>query len=154
MKKQRIMLAVLWGLTLAWTVFCLILTWQTGGQTRAFSLSIAKCIVKGLQVIGIKAALNPLHMALRTAAHFVLFFGIGILAQCSVAAAPKGRMLKIVVPVVLAVLALFSEVPKYWIPGRHLTWGEAFLNMAGVLAGYFLLSLICWAIKTHRGKKN
>ena len=152
MKKRQITLIALWGITIAWTVFCLVLSWQTGEQTGAFSLNIAKRLIKVLGAIGVHAELNALHMAIRKSAHVGLFFIVGFLTWLSAMPMAKGRVTRNGFPIVLAILSLFAEIPKYWIPGRHLTWSEAFLNVAGVLSGYFLPYLITELFKKRRAK--
>lgn len=145
MRKQLIPLAVWWGLTIGWTGLCLFLSWQTGEDTGSFSLALATLLLKLLSFVGYHTDLAAFHMFLRTSAHFGVFFLAGFFFGGATESLwqliPAGRPLRPLCALLVGLVALFADVPKIWIPGRHLQWDESALNACGALCGYLLLTM-------------
>lgn len=140
-----------------WMGFCLFLSWQTGEGTGRLSLTLARWLMRGLALVGVYPQEAAFHAALRELAHFGVFFISGALLCGTVEAVlrlrPLGSWLRVCAAALATATALFADVPKVWIPGRHLTWSESFLNAAGALAGYLLmLALAVCAGKSGKRK--
>ncbi len=155
MKKQEWTAALWAGATVIWMGLCLFLSWQTGEGTGRLSLALARFLLRGLGLVGLHPAEAAFHMLLRKLAHVGVFFVSGVLFCGTVEAVlrlkPLGGWFRAGAALLVTAMALFADVPKVWIPGRHLTWSESFLNAAGALAGYFLMLLLAYALEKRRG---
>ena len=153
--KRKIITGILWLAALGWTAFSLFLSWQPGEETGALSLKIAKFLLKLLGYIGVTLELEPFHMGLRLAAHFVVFFlaGLQFDAALGTTLPPTGRSNGVtffVTALVYSAGAVLAEVAKIKIPGRHLQWDEAMLNVAGVLCGAGIMWIFFAAVRRPR----
>ncbi len=147
--KKRVLAAALWaGTTAIWMGLCLFFSWQTGEGTGKLSLALARLLLRGLRLVGLCPEEAAFHMLLRKLAHFAVFFVSGILfcgtAEAVLRIKPLGGWFRAGVALCVCAMALFADVPKVWIPGRHLTWSESCLNAAGALAGYLLMLLLTY----------
>ncbi|MCM1181098.1 MAG: VanZ family protein [Clostridium sp.] len=133
---------ILLAITLVfWVGFILFLSFQAGTDTAATSLGFTKWILQFFIEGEIPyETLVHWHMLFRLWAHPVIFFFYGMLAmgvttefisRCSVC-----LFISVISGIVLAV---FSEVGKWNIPGRHCDFGEMCLNIIGVLVGIFFM---------------
>ena len=149
MKKNRSKWLVLihWMVALGWTALVLKLSVQTGEETTGLSLGIIDRILSWLPGLTKLWDYHVLHALLRKGAH-VAVFGIWGLAVATAASTTvdivKGNWKKAVIAVLLlcAVIAVMTEVVKLGIPGRHLDWGEAVLNVISTWAGVGLVALV------------
>ena len=153
--KRKIITCILWLAAIGWTAFCLFLSWQTGAATGALRLKIAQFLLKLLGHVGITLELNTFHMALRLAAHFGVFFLAGLLFDAALGTTlpPTGRAngaAFFVAALVYSAGAVLAEVAKLKIPGRHLQWDEAMLNVAGVLCGAGIMWIFFAAVRRPR----
>lgn len=157
MKKQLVSLVMWWTLAIGWTALCFFLTWQTGEDTGSFSLALSAFLLKILGVVGIHADPAAFHMLLRTFAHFGVFFLAGFLLGGATESlwrlVPSGRRLRPFCALTLGLVALFADVPKLWIPGRHLQWDESALNALGALCGYLILATAAVLLQ-HRRRRS
>lgn len=145
--NKRIFLQVsLWLLTILWLVFCLYLSWQTGEETGQFSQQIARFLLDLLGGLGLTPDPQQFHVRLRLFAHFGVFFVTGFLTAAALfVSLPRGQGSKAVwiAAVSCALIAVLAEVGKLPIPGRHLTWSEAGLNVLGAVCGAGLIRIVC-----------
>lgn len=138
MHTRRYLSMILWVLTAAWTALVLHLTLQPGPDTAQTSGRLAAWLHQLLTGLGFVMEFDVFHMLLRTAAHFVLFFGFGILFESAMLSSVRRvDFVRVCVPALLAgaAISIIPEVLKLWIPGRHLQWDEVGLNVAGALVG-------------------
>ncbi len=129
---------ILWLLTILWLAFCLYLSWQTGEETAGFSQRIARFLLDLLGKLGVRPDAQRFHAGLRLFAHFGVFFVTGLLAAGALfASLPRGRGRAAfwIAAVFCALVAVLAEVGKLAVPGRHLTWSEAGLNVLGAVCG-------------------
>lgn len=154
MKKKKYAAAVSWAIASLWLALCLYLSWQNGERTVETSHELTLFLMRILHAVGISPEEAEFHMLLRKSAHFVVFFISGALFRGAAEALwgprPGGRLAVCGGAVTLA--ALLADVPKIWIPGRHLEWGESCLNAAGALAGFLTVGLFIFAAR--RWKKR
>lgn len=130
--------------TILWAVLILYLSFQRGPETAHTSMNLTQFVV-GWFYDG-----EPPYDALmlwdgrfRLAAHFVLFFLYGIWAVIGMEEWSHKLGLSVTTALTSgAALAVFSEVGKLGIAGRHCDFGEMQLNIFGVLAGG-LLTMCC-----------
>lgn len=153
--RKRIWTAAVWAAaTVIWTGFCLFLSWQTGEGTGRLSLTLTRWLMRGLALVGLHPEETAFHMVLREFAHFGVFFISGALLCGTVEAVlrlkPLGGWIRVCAAILATATALFADVPKVWIPGRHLTWSESWLNAAGALAGYLLMLALTAGVDTRK----
>ena len=108
---------------------------QTGEQTAALSLAIARWLARLFPGV----SLTSLHLALRKAAHIGVYFVEGALLFPALYGQKgrAGRALALTVAL-CAMIAVVDEAHKLAIPGRHCSWPEAALNFLGALPGVAL----------------
>lgn len=159
MRKDKIITYSLWAAFVLWIGFCLFLSWQTGEDTTRLSENVAQTVKRVVHIFGVEVELDNLHAWLRKAAHIVTFFVSGVLFCCSFQRSLKRNshtfMLSFSLSAALCSLcAIATEVCKVWIPGRHLHWDEALLNVAGTVCGAGIAALIRAFFAALAGKKR
>ncbi len=152
--RRKLSIAVLWLLALGWAGFSLFLSWQSGEDTGALSMELARFLLGLLARVGIYPDQTAFHMGLRLAAHFGVFFIDGLLAAAALAVSlPRGKprvWLWSMAMLACSALAVAAEVGKLYIPGRHLQWDETLLNVVGSVLGVGLVMAIS-ALRRRRG---
>ena len=136
--KARLLRCVLWTATVLWLILCFYLSWQTGEATGKLSQRLSHFLIDLLNRVGITPDPQQFHANLRLFAHFGVFFVTGVLLASAIAATfpQSNRIILLSVSTVLcAIIAVLSEVGKLNVPGRHLTWSEAGLNIIGAVCG-------------------
>ena len=118
-----------------WLAVIFFLSSQTGEQTAAISLAIARWLARLFPGV----SLTSLHLALRKAAHIGVYFVEGALLFTALYGQKgrAGRALALTVAL-CALIAVVDEAHKLAIPGRHCSWPEAALNFLGALPGVAL----------------
>ena len=140
--SKKLLTIFSWGLTLAWLALSLFLSLQDGPDTVGLSMRIAAFLVRWLNRFGVSVSLNAFHLALRSFAHFGVFFVQGFLFAATALLTFPRRLPLLLSVLACTVLAVMAEVIKRNIPGRHLSWPEAGLNVLGAAAGAALALLI------------
>lgn len=127
-----------------WGSLIVSLSAQNGEQTARTSKRIAEAIVRFFTDAPAKETIGMVDGYLRTAAHFVLFFVMGMLLY----GALYGLRMRVhpYVPGILAVLlcggfSYWDEWRKQFIAGRHFQIEEAALNFAGGMCGMLTLAI-------------
>ena len=115
-----------------WLAVIFFLSSQTGEQTAAISLAIARWLARLFPGV----SLTSLHLALRKAAHIGVYFVEGALLFPALYGQKgrAGRALALTVAL-CALIAVVDEAHKLAIPGRHCSWPEAALNFLGARPG-------------------
>ena len=118
-----------------WLAVIFFLSSQTGEQTAALSLAIARWLARLFPGV----SLTSLHLALRKAAHIGVYFVEGALLFPALYGQKgrAGRALALTIAL-CALIAVVDEAHKLAIPGRHCSWPEAALNFLGALPGVAL----------------
>ncbi len=140
--SKKLLTIFSWGLTLAWLALSLFLSLQDGPDTVGLSMRIAAFLARWLNRFGVSVSLSAFHMALRFFAHFGVFFVQGFLFAATALLTFPRRLPLLLSVLACTVLAVMAEVIKRNIPGRHLSWPEAGLNVLGAAAGAALALLI------------
>lgn len=141
--------ATLWAACALWTAAALWLSWQPGPETAETSLAVTDAVIDTVDDIGIHPDREELDAQLRLAAHVAVFFGEGALFAAAFRLnLPDARAFAAGASVGAAVSVL-AEVVKPLIPGRHLTWSETALNVAGALCGAGVVCLVT-ALRARR----
>lgn len=133
---------ILWTAVVLWLLLALFLSFQNGNSTAETSGTIAKIICSILLGCGINVDYSVLHSILRTSAHFFVFCVFGILQESAILCGSheKNRIRQgIFCIAVCTAICIAPEVIKRWIPGRHLQWDEALLNVLGAYAGMIVV---------------
>ena len=146
------MLFVLWSAAIAWLALCLYLSWQTEEKTVSLSWQITKLCLALLKLAGVQIKARTLHMQLRLAAHFGVFFVAGVLFSAAFAATfdhTRHRYINsfLAALAVSASVSVLAEVYKLNVPGRHLQWNETGLNVIGSITGIILVQLVYIVIR-------
>lgn len=143
-KQQRSVICLL-STFLIWVLLIFLLSTQNGPQTAHTSEGIAHSIAKLMYGVPDAAQIHEVHMAVRKAAHIVLFFVLGILTGVVC------MRIKREWPVVLRFAAgyafvlfysFFDEWHKQFIVGRHNQLGDALLNVLGCSIGIAMAAVI------------
>ena len=125
---------IMWAVTLLWIALVYFLSSQTGARTTALSLRLATFLGRIFQIS--PGELPAFHASLRSAAHVAVYFVLGLCACASVRLSfPQKRFVWLYIIVICSLFAVLDEVRKAYIPGRHCSYFEAGLNIAGVVAG-------------------
>ena len=153
--KNKVAL-LFWVLTFAWLLVCIFLSSQNGTETGNLSLGLSEVIIRVLNLDPDK--LNDFNSSLRTAAHVIVFFVLSFLGGCASGSSFPKRRLAVLWPFVpCAIVAVLDEVRKAHIPGRHCSYPEALLNVAGCAMGCaasLLIFLICSDRSAHKNDMN
>lgn len=122
---------------LIWTALTLFLSFQPGTDTANTSMSLTKYIL-GLFIQGDipYETLEHWHMTFRLWAHPVIFCFYSILAMGVTTEFIRKRWICVLLTGISGIaLAVFTEVWKWNIPGRHFDRQEMMLNVFGVIVG-------------------
>ena len=147
MKQRDIKFAIFrWLGVVFWAALMVFLSRQTGTETTVLSTGIATAIKKVLDLFGISAELNSLHMLLRSFAHVVAYTVLAALlfhALCSRNKNKKAVLISSIWTLALCIIAaVLDEYQKKFINGRHCQWDEAGLNFLGACLGVAVCTLI------------
>ena len=157
--KQNMLRIALWIAAIAWLAFCFFLSWQNGGDTAGLSWIIAEFFMKILKNVGLAFQVEQFHKYLRLFAHFGIFFVAGTLfagaMEVSLPQNPnRERNTFCAAAGICSFAAVLAEVGKLAVPGRHLTWSEAGLNVVGAICGAAIVSGIVWFVKNVKQRKG
>lgn len=127
-------------LFILYTALILFLSFQPGGNTANTSMRFTNFIL-GLFMEGDipYETLEHWHMTFRLWAHPALFCFYSMLAMGVATEFTKKRWVCVALTAVSGILlAVWTEVGKWNIPGRHFDQGEMWLNVAGVVGGILI----------------
>lgn len=116
--------------TTAWFVLMTWLSHQSGPQTSRNSRRLAE----ELHTLLPSADAGSLDAVLRKAAHVAVFAVLTVLLGTTLAAGRKNDLRPLAAGALL-VWCWGDEATKRMVPGRHFSWLDVCLNMAGVLLG-------------------
>lgn len=145
MKRTKRIEIILWMAVVLWLLLVLFFSFQNGSGTAKTSGTAAKIICSILLRCGIDVDYSVLHPLLRTTAHFFVFFVFGILLEGAILSGShrRNRIWQGVSCIaVCTAICIVPEVIKQWIPGRHLQWDEALLNVLGAYLGAIVVCAI------------
>lgn len=136
---------ILWALVGGIYALICYLSFQTGEETTQLSSFIAS-FLENLTGMSPEQAL-ALAQGLRKAAHMIEFGALTAALYPAIrVTAPRNLWLWVVSLALCIALAIFSEVFKVFIPGRHLDFGEMMFNLLGCAVGILLGMAVhlCW----------
>ena len=134
MKPFKMPGILLWCLAVLWLVFLTFLSSQSGPDTGRLSRWLADIVTRLLRLA--PRYRWEVEALLRTAAHFVCFFGLGALLYAALRMTrQKLGNIHFWAAGIVSVLGVLDEVKKVFIIGRHLSWAEAGLNVIGAWCG-------------------
>lgn len=147
--RHILFICALWALAFAWFIVCIGLSSQTGKETGELSKSIASFIAETIHLPG--TSVPGINKGLRLAAHFFCFFVLSILTGGACAATFRSAASAFSWPFLPCVVFAFAdEMRKANIPGRHCSFPEAWLNVAGCAMGVIILGIILWLFRWRK----
>lgn len=146
--RHFLFVCILWILTFAWFAVCFGLSSQTGEKTGELSRSIASFVASIFRLPD--ASIQALNKGLRISAHVFCFFVLSLLMGCACAVTSPSAKCSFLWPLLpCALFAFADEMRKAGIPGRHCSFPEAWLNVAGCALGIALL----WILRKKKYSK-
>lgn len=147
--RHILFVGTLWIMAFVWFMVCVGLSSQTGKETGELSKSIASFIAETIRLPS--TSVPGLNKGLRLAAHFFCFFVLSILAGGACAVTFPSAASAFSWPFVPCVVFAFAdEIRKVNIPGRHCSFPEAWLNVAGCTLGVIILGIILWLLRWRK----
>lgn len=145
-KSKRIkviLIPFLWILVIAWIIVCFKLSSQYGVESGNFSLKISRNLICFFKLDD--TLLYSLNKLLRTFAHIAVFAILTFIAGCACGVSAPTQKNSYLWPLLpCALLSIFDEIRKAYIPGRHCSFFEAALNVLGCIIGTLM---VCFLIK-------
>jgi VanZ family protein len=146
LQKKKFTIIALWWLFVLWLVVAVVLSSQNGTETASTSHQVSQFIIQLFHMPETK--LDIFDAFLRKLAHMVVFLLLGGLLYIALyETLETKKYIWLWVGISCSTFAIFDEVKKSFIAGRHCQWDEAGLNLFGVLASVVLLKFGIWAIK-------
>ena len=138
-------------LCLGWLLLIFFLSTQNGEQTAAASSGIASWLAKIVYGSPTEMQINDVHMLIRKVAHFLLFYGFGVLSTYTFFAFIERhkRVTSCFSMLITMAVAVLDEWHKAFIPGRLCHIEEILLNMIAGTLGVGCVVLVAW----RRNKK-
>jgi VanZ family protein len=141
MRKSYLrVLIVLWSLTIGWLCLAWFLSSQTGEASGRLSGQLAAAISRffGLALENVQ----KIDSVLRTAAHFVVFGILSVLATISAIKTFRKHNHAWLWPLPVNIsIAVIDEIRKSAIPGRHTSYSEAMINVLGCVCDALIVLL-------------
>ena len=144
-------------LSAAWLALIFCLSHQTGSDTYITSIRIAELIHKFLVRAGICSAsdLELINILIRKFAHVALFAVLAVLVLLTLHMLRREHGVNIRTVYGSSFCIFYSwadEATKVWVPGRHFSWFDTGLNIAGCVFGGLFLHFASKVIRRARGR--
>ena len=136
-RKKVVVFKILVLITTIWFCFMTYLSHQNGEETTELSKGIVERIIEYFQI----GNYNEIHSIIRKLAHPFVFCILAVLVLLTLYQRWKNRKVFIVAIVLMILWAWIDEFTKLSIPGRHFSWCDVSLNLAGVVAGVLIFTL-------------
>ena len=140
---------LIWLSVILYIAFIFSNSLTSGEVSGASSMKVAKIIVKYLDTLQISMSLKLFHSLLRKLAHFIEFFGLGVLVSIAIATCPlfKSRLLNFIIFLISVPIA--DEVIQHYVPDRVSTYKDMIIDAGGMICGG-LVVYICILITIMR----
>lgn len=158
--KSKLIPTTLWLLIIIWLVLIFFLSSQSGVQTAKVSGEVAQSVAEIIYKQPTNEQVNQVHLNIRTIAHIVLFFVLGILSYTALKTTFRNKNKQWLVWLISLAICLgysyYDEWHKQFIAGRHFQINEAVINMlcsiVGILTAFAVFLLVA-KIKKIRSAK-
>jgi len=141
-KSKLLKIIISWALVLIWMSVIFSLSAQNDTQSSGLSEKIVSFIAGIIKVIEpvCKINMNVLHLVVRKAAHFTIYFLLGIFVTHALRKSEKERVL---ISLIICILyALSDEFHQSFVPGRVASFIDVGIDSLGALLGSCIFSLI------------
>lgn len=145
---------VLWGILAAFVLFAYYLSSQDGASTYRLSYQITVKIARIIYGEPTGQQITFLNLAIRKLAHFFVYFIMAVFAYPAVwsiirliRCRNQKEIINACIFASISLFAFYDEWHKQYIPGRHNSTAEAFLNVAGCLVGLVVINVIIRIIR-------
>ncbi|NLC96808.1 MAG: VanZ family protein [Erysipelotrichaceae bacterium] len=138
---------MIWLIVIIYIGFIFSNSLQSGEISGATSMKLAKIIVNYAEKLNISMSLTLFHSLLRKLAHFIEFFGLGLLVGIAIATCPlfKSRILNFVI--FLLAVPFTDEFIQRYVPDRVSTYKDMIIDATGMLLGGFFIYVSYLIIK-------
>lgn len=141
MSKRYIILLVAWIAFAIWIMIATLLSSQNGSSTSETSLRLIRFFANYVPVVRQHESLC--NDILRKTAHVIIFMLLcGLLFFALFSTLSNTKQAYIGTVSFSLFFALFDEVKKLFIPGRHLHWLDVGMNVIGVLGGIAIVYVL------------
>ena len=154
MWKKVIFVVLLWGIVAASVLFAYFLSSQSGASTFRLSNTISTKIADILYKTPDTQQILKVNTVIRKLAHVTIYFVLAILCyiafyytMVNFTGRTAGVLVNVMITMALSAFAFYDEWHKQFIPGRHNTISEAFLNNLGVVIGLIVVNVVQRIIK-------
>lgn len=143
-----------WSLVLGWMILIFLLSAQTGPESGALSGGLTEALIALIRPLfpDARFLVESMESVLRTNAHFIAYFVLGILLMNALATKPihhNGSSLRSFLFSIL--YAISDEIHQYFVPGRAAELKDVLVDALGALTGIFLFRL--WTrLRRHRSR--
>ncbi len=149
MKKTKM---IPWSLVLGWMILIFLLSAQTGPESGALSGGLTEALIALIRPLFPDARLlvESLESALRTHAHFIAYFVLGILLMNALTRDTLQTAASIRSFIISILYAASDEIHQYFVPGRAAELQDVLVDALGALMGILLFRL--WMRQHNRRK--
>ncbi len=152
-KNKKIIICLYLILVFSWLFFIFSNSLSTGKESTEQSQKVVDITQKIVSMFNEDAVVKPSHV--RTSAHFVEFFVLGLLYILGTFFFDKNRAFLVVSSLSLSLFtALTDETLQMHVEGRGSQVIDVWVDFLGALAAHFLVIFILYFIKQKRAKQN
>lgn len=138
---------LIWVVVFIYIGFIFFNSLMSGEVSGSLSMKLAKEFVDFINQYKISMSITLFHMLLRKFAHFIEFFGLGILVSIAITTCPflKSKITNFIL--FLVIIPVSDELIQYFIPDRVLTFKDMLIDSFGMICGGFLVYICILIIK-------
>jgi len=146
-----------WLMVLAWMVLIHSFSRAPGEESAALSGDVAFFVYRALDTIAPRLIeglhIQTLHAFLRSAAHFTLYFFLGIWLLDAMRPFFPYTMASVNAVLVAFIYAIFDEMYQYFVPNRVMSVYDIYIDTAGALTGVLLIGGLV-KLREYREKRE
>lgn len=141
-----------WLLFIIWFIYIAFLSSQNGMDTNIYSEKFTVFFISLFHIN--KNIANNLHSFLRHIAHIIAFFILsGLLYYCLYSTINR-KNIWISTCCTCSLIAIFDEVKKLFIFGRHCQFEDIGLNLLGILFFLCFIKFVEWIVNKYKIKNQ
>ncbi|MCI6273024.1 MAG: VanZ family protein [Erysipelotrichaceae bacterium] len=138
---------IIWLLVIVYISFIFSNSLMSGEASGELSYKVAKTFLKIFERFEITMSLKMFHSLLRKVAHFVEFFGLGVLVSIAITTCPLFKSKTLNFTLFLLAIPTCDELIQYYVPDRVSTYKDMIIDASGMLLGGFVVYVSILIIK-------